>query len=252
MTRRERLERKVELRREWAEKRRAKAGGLLAVDDRLRADWAFATQPGHIPERARMIRREDKAYEHLGIAGHHVQKAAGLEQQLDRTIFSDDPDAIEALEAKAAAKDSEADRANAINRAWRKHKGDESALFAAWQALGCSIALCRSLAANARQYSWTERRGPCDPSHARTEARRCRERIKQVRQQQARQSEADDAGGVSIRLSGHQGDWAVVTFAEKPDRAILAELKAAGFRWGSGSWCGRADALPESVRSLAD
>lgn len=43
------------------------------------------------------------------------------------------------------------------------------------------------------------------------------------------------------------GDYVRVTFAEKPDREILKQLKAAGFRWGGGSWSGRRDALPASV-----
>jgi hypothetical protein len=38
-----------------------------------------------------------------------------------------------------------------------------------------------------------------------------------------------------------------ITFAEKPERAVLDALKAAGFRWGNGSWVGRRDAIPAEV-----
>ena len=31
---------------------------------------------------------------------------------------------------------------------------------------------------------------------------------------------------------------------------ILAALRAAGFRWGGGSWTGRCDDLPEAVRVM--
>ena len=51
--------------------------------------------PGRIPARERMNRREEKAHEHREMAAHHQGKAAGLRDQLDRTIFSDDEDAIE-------------------------------------------------------------------------------------------------------------------------------------------------------------
>lgn len=249
MTRRERLERKIEKREEWAQNRTTKAAALHRANEPYVSDYAFNTQPGHIPERARVIRREDKAFEHMGVAEHHRSKAAGLQAQIDRTIFSDDPDAIEQLEAKATACDAKAERENAINRAWRKHKGDEAALFAAWRELGCSDAMCRSLAENAREFSWSERKGPCDATYARAEARRCRERIEQIKRQNARREEAEDSGGVSIRRA-ESCDWCTVTFAEKPDREILSALKAAGFRWGAGSWGGPASRLPECVASL--
>jgi len=48
---------------ERAEKRRAKAESLRQRDAHLWDDYAFITQPGHIPERARAIKRSDKAHE---------------------------------------------------------------------------------------------------------------------------------------------------------------------------------------------
>lgn len=97
MTRRERLEAKVERRREWAAGRRDKASSLRGYTERYRGDVAFNTQPGHIPERARVIRMIDQGHEHAEMANHHEAKANGLERQLDRTVFSDDVDAIAQL-----------------------------------------------------------------------------------------------------------------------------------------------------------
>src|SRR5438309_7202772 len=108
MTRRERLEAKVERRRDWAAGRRDKAADLTRYTDRYRGDIAFNTQPGHIPERARVIRMQDKAGEHQAMAQHHEAKANGLEGQLERTVFSDDANAIEQLERRIA--DHEATR----------------------------------------------------------------------------------------------------------------------------------------------
>lgn len=45
-------------------------------------------------------------------------------------------------------------------------------------------------------------------------------------------------------------EWAVITFAEKPEREVIDALKAAGFRWGAGSWAGYGDTLPAQVRAM--
>jgi len=60
---------------------------------------------------------------------------------------------------------------------------------------------------------------------------------------------ADNAGGVAVEYFDGQTprEWCRVTFAEKPAREILDALRAADYRWGAGSWTGRADALPPSV-----
>lgn len=44
-------------------------------------------------------------------------------------------------------------------------------------------------------------------------------------------------------------EYVRVTFPEKPDREVLDSLRAAGFRWGAGSWVGRRDAVPASVHA---
>jgi len=62
---------------DWAEKREARAAAVLNNRPAYASDWAFITQPGHIPARARLIAREDKARENL-----HV--AQGLSDKADR------------------------------------------------------------------------------------------------------------------------------------------------------------------------
>jgi hypothetical protein len=120
LTRRERLEAKVERRRGWAETRHARAAAGFAQGAPYRGDIAFNTQPGHIPERARIIRAEDRACENLQVARHHEAKADGLERALEHTIFDDDPDAIERLTTRADANETKANLFAAINKAWRK------------------------------------------------------------------------------------------------------------------------------------
>ena len=48
-----------------------------------------------------------------------------------------------------------------------------------------------------------------------------------------------------------RGEWCMVPFSEKPERSVLDELRAAGYRWGDGSWCGSLDKLPASIRDIA-
>ena len=101
MTRRERLEAKVEKRRQWAESRRRKADASFTKFRSINDAIPFG-QPilvGHHSERGhrRDIERMDNAVragvESAKMADHHESKAEGLEAALESSIFSDDPDA---------------------------------------------------------------------------------------------------------------------------------------------------------------
>jgi len=63
---------------EWAEKREKKAKQDLNSFPTMRHDWAFITQPGHIPARARMIAADDRAIESLKVAEGMRHKAESL------------------------------------------------------------------------------------------------------------------------------------------------------------------------------
>ncbi len=77
--RQEGADRKAEKYRGWAEKRKAAAEATLKRDEVYTTDHAFNTQPGHIPIRARVIAREDRACESLAVARAMEQKASALE-----------------------------------------------------------------------------------------------------------------------------------------------------------------------------
>jgi len=182
MTRRERIERRIGRRREWADGRRRKAAGLLRQNEPFRGDWAFNTQPGHIPERARAIRRSDRAFEHESMAQHHLGRAAGLEAQLERSVFSDDTDAEARLLARIEEREAEADRLkryNATCRAAAKRgeaHGDLDLL---------SEEQRRELVVLARVASYQLRPGGAFPAYAssnlRANIRRDRERLEDIR-----------------------------------------------------------------------
>lgn len=74
----EKTERKAEKYEAWAAKREHKANRQLNSNPEVRHDWAFITQPGHIPFRAKMIQADDRAYESLNIANGFRNKAENL------------------------------------------------------------------------------------------------------------------------------------------------------------------------------
>lgn len=109
-TRRERLERKIEKRAEWAEKAEARSTQRYNAARAATEHIPFG-QPilvGHHSEgrHRAAIKRSDtnmrKACEESTLAKHHESKAEGLARQLDRSIFSDDENAIEAIEVRIA------------------------------------------------------------------------------------------------------------------------------------------------------
>ncbi len=71
-------ERKAARYEEWAEKREVKANADLNSHPEYRHDWAFITQPGHIPARARMNAADNRAYESLNKAKEMRERAAGI------------------------------------------------------------------------------------------------------------------------------------------------------------------------------
>ena len=136
MTRRERIERKAARRREWAGGRVAKAEAAHAAVSRV-ADMIPMGQPilvGHHSER-RARRDQDRirsgmsrAMEHSRMVAHHEARAENLERALDRSIYSDDANAVEALRARIAKHEAERDRMKRVNSLYRK--GDAAGLAA--------------------------------------------------------------------------------------------------------------------------
>lgn len=247
MTRRERIERRLELRKMWADRRRERAAAGFAQGERYRGDVAFNTQPGHIPERARVIRAIDRAVEESNMADHHEAKAAGIERQLDTTIFSDDADAAEAIRKKVAAGRVQIERMKTANKIVRKFKGDIPAGVAALVAAGFPSSFARLF-----EPDFAGRLG--FPSYELTNLganiRRLEGRIVEIERRKARTEQAETAPGGVVVSGG--ADFVNVTFAEKPDRTVLDDLRAAGFRWGGGCWSGYRGKLPDSVKALEE
>lgn len=295
MTRRERLERKIEKREEWAAKA-AQRSDRLASEVHQMASAIPMGQPiliGHHSEgrdrryRERIGNKASKSVEEYRKAEHHEQKAAGLSAQLERTIFSDDADAIERLEEKVAALEAKRDEMKAANKAnvrkpplcnYRRDdsvemtKAEYSAKHRDYKHTrlidkthrlrfvmggGClsPVFLTDSKVTEPpAEAAPSEPKGPVYQPYQLTnlgaEIRRAKQRIEEVRARQERTKDAEmSENGVSIDYTLLPDDrrWARITFAEKPDRDVLTDLKEAGFRWGNGYWSGYAEAMPDSV-----
>lgn len=80
-TQHERWSAKAERRLIWAASAEAAAAELDATMNR---DWAFLTQPGHIPARAAQIARSDRAMHLRQKAAAHRAKAASLQKLAQR------------------------------------------------------------------------------------------------------------------------------------------------------------------------
>lgn len=266
MTRRERLERKLERREEWAAKAAVRRDSAWKQAHDL-GDMIPLGQPilvGHHSEGKhrrhidKINRAGQRGLEEHRKAEHHADKADGLATQLERSVFSDDDDAIEQLEARIAEREAARDHGKRINAAWRKAGKPDPLDPEAWDAFAAKVG--KEDAAFAERGLRFQRRAdapglftwakPYDPKYDGANLRRDRERIEEIQRRQKATERAEAAGGVTIERRGEDGGWCRVTFAEKPEREILNALRAAGYSWGGGCWSGRTEYLPDEVAEL--
>lgn len=261
MTRRERLEAKLEKRQEWAQKATFRAAARFEGVRKI-ADAIPFGQPilvGHHSERharadqARIHNGMRKACELSNLAAHHQGAAAGIERMLRTSTFSDDPDAIEQLEAKIAKGEAAVAKMKAANQVIRRYKkGGPEAQVAALTELGFPEKVAQELI----KPDYAGRIGFASYALTNENAniRRMKKRIEEIKVRQARTAAAEAApGGAIIKrtpVSNGTEVWCTVTFAEKPEREILEALRAAGFRWGGGSWSGLGSKLPAELATL--
>ena len=128
MTRRDRMEARLERRLDWAQSRDQKAEQSFNTANSI-ADGIPFGQPilvGHHSERharadaERIGNNMDKGVESLNMADHHREKAAGIARALRNSIFSDDEDAPERLQEKIDALKAEQATLKAYNVDCRK------------------------------------------------------------------------------------------------------------------------------------
>lgn len=248
----------MERRQEWASKASARSAAAFEGAPRL-ADAIPLGQPilvGHHSERRarrdqeRIVRGMHRGVEEQRLAQHHASTAAGLADALERSIYSDDSDALEQLRARIAEREAERDRIKAYNATCRAaHKagqpfGDVSLL---------SDEQRRDLHTTARVAAYQLRPGGAFPAYVLSNLagriKADRDRLAEVETRQQRQADAEASGGVVVARHA-DANWCVVTFAERPDRSILDALRSAGYHFSRGSWHGYLDRLPAEVTAL--
>lgn len=245
MTRRERMERRLENRTGWAEKREASARAKFDQAHTM-ADAIPFGQPiiaGHYSERrdrnyrARIDATMGRAVSDARMADHHANRAQGIARQLDTSVFSDDEDAIQRLRERIGEREARRDRIKTYNASCRKGTPNPSLLTERER---------DELAGTRRVAAYQLSKGGGFPTYVLSNLgasiRKDQERIADIERRAKRTAEATDNGGVAVRVVG---DYCTVTFAEKPEREIINALKAAAFRWGGGSWHGRHASLSE-------
>lgn len=130
MTRRERKERKLQKRLDWAESRDRKSSQESEASHKM-AEHIPLGQPiliGHHSEKRhrndlrKIQNHSTKAYDHSNMADYHREKADNLQHQLDNTIFSDDLDAVERLQEKIDTLEKQRNRMKEINKALKAGK----------------------------------------------------------------------------------------------------------------------------------
>lgn len=126
-TTRERREARRDRRLDWAEGREAKAKSAGEVAQSM-ADAMPLGEPIHDGARGRRQRsaikrlhsKTSQAVEHSQMARRHRDTAAGIEDQLERSIFSDDLDAIERLQERIAENEAKREEMKTRNAEFRK------------------------------------------------------------------------------------------------------------------------------------
>ncbi len=233
-TYRERREARAERLQERAGTREERAAAVFKAGEPFTSDYAFNTQPGHIPFRAKLIAREDRAHESLAEATGMRSRADGIEGQLATSIYDDDPDAIAQLRERIARLEAERDAAKAANAAYRReHKAELAAMTSAYD---------RRQAVPYPSYHFQNLSGNLS---------RQRDRLARLeRDAQARAAEPlASAGGVTVR---EVGGWTEVQFDDKPPADVRRGLKDHGYRWHAGCWRGTDAAYAASLVPLED
>jgi hypothetical protein len=136
VTHRERREARAERLRGWADKREEKSDAAYKGAERI-ADAIPMGQPilvGHHSE-GRHRRDIDRIHSGMRKGAEHAEKAKSMssradniEAQLERSIYDDDPDAIEQLEARLVTLEGKRDRVKRYNASCRKGAPDLSIL----------------------------------------------------------------------------------------------------------------------------
>lgn len=249
-TYRERRENKIIKLEEWAAKREQKSEQDFKRYHAI-ADNIPLGQPiliGHHSEKHHRadIARIDNAIrsgvENQKKAEDMTSRAAGIAHQLETSIYDDDPDAIERLEARIAKNEAERENMKKVNTLYRKKDA------AGLAALGINLDELNAKLARMGAWFGKQPHMPYEFTNLGACIRKDKERIGIIKTRQSRMTKAEAAG---VLIEG-EFKYSRITFPEKPEREIIDALKAAGFYWSGGSWNGELEKIPPAILAMAN
>ena len=154
--------------------------------------------------------------------------------EANRSISSDDPEALTRLREKLTVIEAKRAEAVSINKAIRASKGDNDKAIAGLRALGLPAGLIVDyMAGDCFGYKGV---APFRLTNLASEARRIEKRIAALESTAARPSmAAEQIGNVTISETENRVQ---LIFPGKPTTAVIAQLKKNGFRWApsAGAW----------------
>ena len=226
-------------RRERAECRAAglaRAAEAQFTDARGELEHIPPGQPilvGHHSERRhrKAIERSDKKTRQALDTARAAESAKWAAKRAGYAISSDDPDAIEALEARLAELEADRELSKAVNAAYRK---------GGWEAVERVAGVTPKILAGAKRVMelapWM--RTPMDTKNLGANIRRVRQRIEELKAA-AERTAAPPIEGEGFSIEEDVDDNRIrFRFDERPDRETTAKMKRAGFRWSRrhGAW----------------
>lgn len=188
----------------------------------------------------RANRNMRKSYEASKKADYYASRAASAAS--NTAIRSDDPDAVEKLEAKLSAMQAAQERDKSLNAYYRKHKtlrgfediSDEEAAKLDAQLSSMREAIRRPFPA----WVLSNRNG---------EMKRIKDRLAQLRKvDEMEHTEIEFDGGTII--TNEDVNRVQILFDEKPDDATRSNLKGYGFRWSKTERAWQARRTPQNLR----
>lgn len=211
-----------------ADRATAKANALRsATPESLRHDWAFITQPGRIPERERMNRRDARAAELDKLAAELRGRAASVG---GGGISSDDPDAPGKLVERIAELEAKRETMKRINAAHRAYAKNPASLDRA-KLTDAEKALVRTYVP---QYSWEPHPiAPYQLSNLGANIKRLKDRLAGLERDRA----AETTGRPAITGTGFTVDEdrdenrVAIRFEKRQGPDVVKVLRGHGFVW---------------------
>ena len=192
------------------------------------------SERGHRADLKRIDNNMRKSIEHRDKARYYEDRAQTIEN--DRTIYSDDPEAIQKLKQRLADLEEYQAWMKTINKLCQSKKlSDEQIVEQLEDEYGCSTSVAHWLLNP--KYSY-EKRGfqTWQLSNNNANIRRIKERIAQLEKAETEETSERIMGEVKL-VDSVEHNRLQIFFPDKPSAEVRSRLKQQGFRWSRQQGC---------------